>query len=168
MPTSSMGRLFDAVSSLIGIRQVATYEAQAAMEMEALADSRSDASTAYRFSVGESDFDPAPVLRSLVDDLRHGMSVGRMAARFHRAVAHLVGQVANQARTESGVETVVLTGGVFQNAILASLARKELEGRSFRVLGHRLVPPNDGGIALGQVAVAVHRQAVPPGSGRGE
>jgi len=166
--TSSMGRLFDAVSSLLGIRQVVSYEAQAAMEMEASADGCLDESPTYRFSVGELDFDPGPVLRSLVVDLRNGMPAGRMAAGFHLAVAHLVGQVASQARTESGVETVVLTGGVFQNAILASLARKELQARGFLVLGHRLVPPNDGGIALGQAAVAAHRQVEPSGLGRGE
>jgi len=168
VPTSSMGRLFDGVSSLLGIRQVVSYEAQAAMEMEASADGCFDDAPTYRFAVGESDFDPGPVLRGLVDDLRDGMEPGRVAAGFHLAVAHLVGQVASQERTESGVETVVLTGGVFQNAILASLARKELEGRGFLVLGHRLVPPNDGGIALGQAAVAAHRQAQPSGVGRGE
>jgi hydrogenase maturation protein HypF len=159
VPTSSMGRLFDAVSSLLGIRQVVSYEAQAAMEMEALADEHSVDAPINRFVVTQSDFDPGPVLRSLVAGVRDGLPAGRLAAGFHLAVAHLIGEVASMAREESGIETVVLTGGVFQNAILASQARKQLEGRDFLVLSHRLVPPNDGGIALGQVAVASHRQA---------
>jgi hydrogenase maturation protein HypF len=169
VPTSSVGRLFDAVSSLLGVRHTASYEAQAAMELEHLADQgTADARTGegalaaragpYRFTVSGDEIDVAPVLRAIVDDMRRGCATGPIAAGFHRAVAELIAEAADRLRDETGIERVALSGGVFQNVLLLRLARAALEARGLRVLTHRLVPPNDGGLALGQVAVAGWRR----------
>jgi hydrogenase maturation protein HypF len=155
-----MGRLFDAVSSLLDLRHSVSYEAQAAMELETAADV-GVAESAYRFPSDEREIDAAPVIRAVVDDLRAGHSVGAVAARFHLAVARLIVDVAVRLRERTGIDRVALSGGVFQNVLLVRLARADLRARGFRVLSHRVVPPNDGGLALGQVAVA-GRRARPP------
>jgi len=152
VPTSSMGRLFDAVSALTGVCQKITYEAQAAIELESIADSSDDAH--YAFDIGDSVIDPSPVLRSVVDDVRCGVPAGIVAMRFHRAVADVVHQLSVVLREREGIGTIGLSGGVFQNMTLTGLVQRRLESGGFRVLTHRLVPPNDGGIALGQAMVA--------------
>jgi hydrogenase maturation protein HypF len=161
VPTSSMGRLFDAVSSLVGLRQLATYEAQAALELEWAADSGDDDGRprprAYRFDVTPPEFDAATVLRAVIADRRDGVPVGAVAAAFHAAVARLIGDLGALHHARTGIDRVVLTGGVFQNMRLTRLARAELEARQLQVLTHRVVPANDGGLALGQAAVAGRR-----------
>ena len=152
VPTSSMGRLFDAVSALMGIRQEITYEAQAAIELETVADSTDD--DCYRFDLGDTVIDPAPVLLSVIRDTEQGVPVGAISMRFHRAVADAIVRVSVTLRDREGIGTIGLSGGVFQNVTLAGLARRSLEEEGFRVLTHRLVPPNDGGLALGQAMVA--------------
>jgi hydrogenase maturation protein HypF len=162
VPTSSMGRLFDAVSSLLGVRHVVSYEAQAAIEMEIAASAGLGAARDYRFAVAQEKIDPGPVLRGVIDDVRNGVPTGAIAAGFHMAVARLVADVAEQRRDDTGIAHVALSGGVFQNVLLVRLTRSHLIARGFDVLTHRLVPPNDGGLALGQVAVAAHSR---PGQG---
>ena len=163
--TSSMGRLFDAVSSLLGLRHEATYEAQAAMELQwAAQDAAAGASRPYRFDRRGDELDPSPVLRALVADRRAGVDIGAMAAGFHAAVARLIGDVAALEHARTGIDVVALSGGVFQNALLLGLARRELEARHFEVLTHRVVPPNDGGLALGQAAVAGYCATAPAGA----
>ena len=152
-PTSSMGRLFDAVSSLVGLRHTASYEAQAAIELEGAAMEHLEAARAYRFATPGDEIDPAPVLRAIVTDLGSGCLPGAIAAGFHLAVAGLIGESAARLSRQSGLRRVALSGGVFQNVLLVRLARTELRRRGLEVLTHRLVPPNDGGLALGQVAV---------------
>ena len=155
-PTSSMGRLFDAVSSLAGVRHVADYEAQAAIELEGIARDQGDCG-AYEFGLrgeGPAVADAAPVVRAVVADLRDGVPAAVIAARFHAAVASLVVDLAVTCRTATGIGTVTLSGGVFANALLLSMTRNRLQDREFTVLCHRYVPPNDGGLALGQVLVA--------------
>ncbi|MDQ3432891.1 MAG: carbamoyltransferase HypF, partial [Actinomycetota bacterium] len=166
--TSSMGRLFDAVSALAGVRQVAEYEAEAAIELEGLAHRALSGtrlgdgcgSPAYRFELragGTNEptvADAAPVIRAVVDDVRTGVHTGVIAARFHAAVADLTVLSAVAARAETGLDTVVLGGGVFQNALLLSSARRQLTRAGFTVLAPHRLPPNDGGIALGQMLVA--------------
>jgi hydrogenase maturation protein HypF len=98
--------------------------------------------------------DPGPVLVDIVRDLRDGRPVGAVAAGFHQAVARLIGEVAEELRRVTGIDRVALTGGVFQNVLVVRLARAELSRRDLQVLTHRVVPPNDGGLALGQVAIA--------------
>ncbi|MBD8869447.1 carbamoyltransferase HypF [Nocardioides donggukensis] len=160
VPTSSMGRLFDAVSSLVGVRHTVDYEAEAAIELEVLAAGAAGAPdpvpTAYSFEVtGDEPLvaDPAPVVRAVVADVRAGTAPDLIAARFHAAVADLVVRLAVHERTRSGLRTVALAGGVFQNAVLLESAERLLAGRGFTVLRPRLLPPHDGGLALGQILV---------------
>jgi hydrogenase maturation protein HypF len=154
-PTSSMGRLFDAVSALVGVRQVVAYEAQAAIELEGLARHTDAGPRTYAFAIDRSqspaDIDPTPVLTAIVSDLRAKVPAPVIGARFHRAIADLIVDLAEA--ESAGIHTVALSGGVFQNALLLRLARDGLRGRDFEVITHRLVPPNDGGIALGQLLV---------------
>ncbi|MFE5302410.1 carbamoyltransferase HypF [Streptomyces sp. NPDC056632] len=162
VPTSSMGRLFDAVASLAGICHLAGHEAQAAVALEAAAlrrpAVREDARYTFRLLApgpgGALTADPSPLLAAAADDVRGGVPAALVAARFHDAVARLVHTVCGAARGELGVETVALTGGVFANTVLASACARLLTQDGFTVLRHRLVPPNDGGLALGQLVVA--------------
>ena len=154
IPTSSMGRLFDAVAALVGVCSHAGYEAQPAIELEGAADRR-DVGVAYAFAVGDDGvIDAAPVWRALVADVRAGVAVGALAMRFHRAVAAAVVASSQRLRAGIGLTTVGLTGGVFQNVLLTELCGDALTAAGFTVLHHRAVPPNDGGLALGQAAVA--------------
>ncbi|MGW2719323.1 carbamoyltransferase HypF [Streptomyces sp. NPDC001492] len=157
--TSSMGRLFDAVSSLLGVCHRAGYEAQAALELEAAAASAREADTSgYAFALTSGTCDPAPVLRALVTDLRRGTPVGVLAARFHRGVARAVLEISRRARRDTGLATVALSGGVFANALLEEECTRLLAEDGFAVLRHGEVPPNDGGLALGQLVVAAHER----------
>ena len=157
VPTSSMGRLFDAVSSLAGVRQVVDYEAEAAIELEGLARGV-DVDVPYRFALDATGggwvADPGPVIRAVVADLAAGIGAPLVAARFHAGVAALVLDLCRRAREHTGLETVALGGGVFQNAVLLTAVVTGLGAEGFEVLRPRLLPPNDGGIALGQVLVA--------------
>jgi hydrogenase maturation protein HypF len=150
-PTSSMGRLFDAVSSLVGVRHVVDYEAQAAIELEGLSRGADCGETAYTFDVDNGVIDPGPVLREVVADQRAGVAPGTIGARFHQAVADMIVELAD--RQKGASPTVALSGGVFQNALLLRLALQGLQNKRFEVITHRCVPPNDGGIALGQLLV---------------
>jgi hydrogenase maturation protein HypF len=153
-----MGRLFDAVSSLAGVCHRAGYEAQAAMELEAAALEARDAdAAAYPFDVtgtGVLACDPAPMLGALLADRRRGTPAPVLAARFHRGVARAVAGLCHRARAASGLATVALTGGVFANGLLEQECTALLAGDGFTVLRHGEVPPNDGGLALGQLMVA--------------
>ncbi len=157
--TSSMGRLFDAVASLIGVLHVVSYEAQAAIWLEAQVDP--DETGAYPFAIEVREgpgvaslLDPRPALRAIIQDHRAGVSAPVIAARFHNGVADLVRDVCILARQATGINGVVLSGGVFQNATLHTRTLARLQKAGFGVFVHELVPPNDGGIALGQAAVA--------------
>jgi len=172
--TSSMGRLFDAVSALAGVRQHADYEAQAAIELEGVSRGESGAPH-YRFQLrpstdavdapGTADAgrlaDPGPVIRDVVRDLRSGAATGLIGARFHAAVVDLAVQCAERAHQETGLTVVALTGGVFQNALLLGELCVALRRSGFTVLRHRRVPPNDGGLALGQVLAGTSRADSP-------
>ncbi|WP_425471732.1 carbamoyltransferase HypF [Streptomyces cadmiisoli] len=169
VPTSSMGRLFDAVSSLAGVCHHAGYEAQAAIELEAAAVSAGceddDPRYTFRLTRGEGPgdaplaADPAPLLAAAVDDVRLGVPAATVAVRFHLAVARLVRTVCGAARETAGLETVALTGGVFANVLLSSACARGLRADGFTVLRHQRIPPNDGGLALGQLVVAARTAA---------
>jgi hydrogenase maturation protein HypF len=150
--TSSVGRLFDGFASLIGVRQEVRDEAQAAIELEALVDPAGEG--AYSLDITGMDFDAAPVFRSAVADLRAGVGRPRLAARFHNGLAAAMVEVARRARAATGVERVVLSGGVWQNMVLLERVLDGLEQAGLEVVIHRRVPANDGGLALGQAAVA--------------
>jgi len=156
--TSSVGRLFDGVAALIGLRERVTYDAQAAIELEALADP--GAHPAYEIVV----HDGAPrrvelgsVIRGIVDDLDRGTPVAVIAARFHATLAALVLRICTALRVERGLVDVVLSGGVFQNRRLARDVERALQLAGFTVYRHRLVPANDGGLAYGQAAIGAAR-----------
>jgi hydrogenase maturation protein HypF len=154
-PTSSMGRLFDAVSAITGVRQVVAYEAQAAIELEALARGFDCGARSYGFDVDRSGqtavIDAGSVIRDVVGDRCAGVPAGVIGARFHQAVADLVLTVADAERDASPI--VALSGGVFQNALLLRLTLTGLHAGGLQVITHRAVPPNDGGVALGQLLV---------------
>jgi hydrogenase maturation protein HypF len=161
--TSSAGRLFDAVSSLLGVRDVVSYEGQAAVELEQLADLAASGTYDARLERRGRGFEIAgrDLVRAAAEDLHAGVDASAIAARFHRGVANVISRGCDAAREPSGLTTVALSGGVFQNMLLLEWAIDRLEAGGFRVLRHRLVPPNDGGISLGQAVVAGH--AVRPG-----
>ena len=156
-PTSSMGRLFDAVASLIGVRHIVDFEAQAAIELEGLARSWvGKAGPSERYSFGHVDplcFDAAPLIRAIVADLDAGTDKALIAARFHQALAELVLDLAVHERDATDLNTVVLGGGVFQNSLLLRSARRLLLSSGFKVLVPTRLPPNDGGLALGQIMI---------------
>jgi hydrogenase maturation protein HypF len=158
-----MGRLFDAVSSLLGARHTVSYEAQAAIELETVAGPHMTAALPrYRFQVAGDKVDPGPLLGAMVDDIHRGSAPGAVAAGFHTAVAALIAEMAERLGESTGIDRVALSGGVFQNVLVVRLARAQLERLHMRVLTHRLVPPNDGGLALGQAVVAAARRQSPP------
>lgn len=153
--TSSMGRLFDAAASLAGVRQTVNYEAQAAIEFEALVDQGEQG--AYPFEVDRGLMRPGPAVRALVADVTSGVAVGRIAARFHNGLARTFLDALLAVKAETGVNDVVLSGGVWQNITLLRRTLSLLNTAGFRVYIHREVPTNDGGLALGQAAIAAAR-----------
>ncbi len=150
-PTSSMGRLFDAVAALVGLRATVNYEAQAAIELEALVDPSE--TKHYPFTIHNS-IDPARLITAVLADLHAHVPIPTIAARFHNSVAHMVRQVCDDLRTRTNLNEVALSGGVWQNVTLLAKTIQFLQADGFTVLLHSKVPPNDGGLALGQTAVA--------------
>ncbi len=151
--TSSMGRLFDAMASLIGLRNHVNYEGQAAMELEAIADKYETKS--YEFEIdGSRIIKSESVIKSAVEDLLSGIPASEIAARFHSAAADLIAKIAVEIRAERKLSRVALSGGVFQNALLLERTGELLKRENFEILTHNHVPANDGGIALGQAAIA--------------
>ena len=164
VPTSSMGRLFDAFAALIGVRETVSYEAQAAIEMEAMCEGVT-VDRGYRFAIEDSEFDPAPLFKSALEDLRCKVPRPEIAASFHHAVADLVLRCCVTAREQTAINTVGLSGGVFQNTTLLKLVTSALAGQEFEILTHRKVPPNDGGLALGQAAIGLVPSIFPNAKG---
>ncbi|NNF53778.1 MAG: carbamoyltransferase HypF [Acidimicrobiales bacterium] len=162
IPCSSMGRLFDAVASLVGLRQQISYEAQAAIELEHLALA-ADVPADLAFGWDGSNFDPAPLVAAMVEKLRHHPGDSDTAARLAAGVHHAVAAVVCEAVEKVGRgQPIVLTGGCFQNGLLLRLTRDRLQAMGERVLTHRIVPPNDGGLSLGQAFVAAHPSPLKP------
>jgi hydrogenase maturation protein HypF len=161
--TTSAGRLFDGVAALVGLQQRASFEGQAAMALEAVADAAEDGS--YPLPLVKMDASPwildwRSSVEAILEDLRRGQAVSRIAARFHRGLVEGIVAVARR----TGEPTVALTGGCFQNRLLTERAARRLEAEGFRVLLHRCVPTNDGGISLGQILVAARRRTRQSGS----
>ncbi len=153
--TSSIGRLFDAVASITGACDRSTFEGQAAMALEAVA-TREPGDGAYPYDVRREDgrwvVDPAPLIRQVCADV--DLAASGVAWRFHETLGRMVADVCSRIRDEEQVNDVALTGGVFVNAALSRSATLHLEGAGFRVHRHERVPPNDGGLCLGQIAIA--------------
>jgi hydrogenase maturation protein HypF len=158
--TTSAGRLFDAVAAILGVRDHINYEGQAAVELEQLADPAE--TTTYPVAIEDGDplrIDSAGLVRAVVADMRGGVAPPRVAARFHNGLADAAVSACARVRDSTGLGVVALSGGVFQNVLLTERVVAGLRGGGFRVLTHSRVPPNDGGISLGQVAVAGARDA---------
>jgi hydrogenase maturation protein HypF len=157
--TSSMGRLFDAVAALCGIRGVATYEGQAAVELEGCvtAGEHSPYPLPLVREAGRAVLDGRALIRAVADDLAAGVPPGVVAARFHAGVAEATAEACAELAGLHGLETVVLSGGVFQNRTLLERSSALLAARGLRALVPERLPPNDGGIAYGQAAVAAAR-----------
>jgi hydrogenase maturation protein HypF len=175
--TSSFGRLFDAVASIAGIRDRVSFEGQAAIELEQLATGTAN-DQHYPFEIekakvssntqptqlaapvgwepaAETDIvDTRPLIRAVLGDVQRGVDAGRIARRFHSTVAEIIGRVCGKIRDETQLQAVVLSGGVLMNGLVARETAQSLQSAGFRVYRHRLVPPNDGGLSLGQLAVA--------------
>jgi hydrogenase maturation protein HypF len=149
--TSSIGRLFDAVSALIGIRQIVNYEAQAAIELEALIDPQESGS--YHFSVNEQ-IGLGQVFDGILEDINAGINNPVIAARFHNTLARMVLKVCQEIRHFHAINQVCLSGGVWQNATLLTKTETLLKMDNFQVFRHHLVSPNDSGLAVGQAAIA--------------
>jgi hydrogenase maturation protein HypF len=156
--TSSCGRLFDAVSALIGIRGVIEYEAQAAIDLEMLAYDEAHETGDYPFSIAEQDgvkiIKVHDLLSAIINDLYKNTSEARIAARFHNTVARMIVELCQEISARTAITQVALSGGVFQNRLLLRKAIALLESVGLEVYTHRQVPCNDGGISLGQVVIA--------------
>ncbi len=158
-PTSSVGRLFDGVAALAGVRDRASYEGQAAIELEWLA-SEVPADGHYPFEIEEEGedrplvVDTRPLIAEVARELRRGRGAAIVGRRFHSTLVEIVAAVCSRLRSRTGLGAVVLSGGVFLNALLLGEAIERLERDGFRVYRHRRVPPSDGGLSLGQLAIA--------------
>lgn len=158
--TTSAGRLFDAVAALIGLRSTASYEAQAAIELEAAAVKEPLTSgDGYEVVLrndnqGCLELDPSPLVRTVMADQRTGTASAVIAARFHEGLGLGVAQAAVVLADAHGLDTVALSGGVFQNARLSAIVETDIAKQGLRVLVHSHIPPNDGGISIGQAAIA--------------
>lgn len=170
--TSSMGRLFDAAAAILGICGQATYEGEPAIELEAAAwralgsESICPTGNMASFSVTESSrpddchvLNSRPLFEALLEGIGAGVPAGRLALDFHVAVAHASARIANEICAREGLDTVVLSGGVFMNRLLLQLLTRELKSAGLTVLVPHTVPVNDGCIAYGQAAVASARLA---------
>jgi hydrogenase maturation protein HypF len=159
--TSSCGRLFDAVSALLGVRTVVSYEGQAAIELEAIAE-QSDTNEVYPYSIVSTNdskvLDMRPMIEAIVGDLEVFEPISAIARRFHNTVSRATADMCGKIREATGNNRVVLSGGSFQNKLLANGIYSMLAGDGFEVFIHRLVPPNDGGLALGQAVIAGNKQ----------
>jgi hydrogenase maturation protein HypF len=154
--TSSMGRLFDAVSSLLSIRDEVRYEGQAAIELEMIADQGVKEEYSFHLHQDETqmEIDPAEMIRGIVGDLMDGLASSKVSGKFHRTIVRLIIETCEAIRSGERLNRVVLSGGVFQNILLLSLVTEGLKRSGFDVYTHHLVPTNDGGISLGQAVIA--------------
>lgn len=161
LPTSSAGRLFDALASLAGVRDAVTYEGQAAIELEAAA--ADDDAAPYEVPLADGapfELDARPLVRAVVAEVEAGTERGTIAARVYASLGRAIALACVRAREATGLGTVALSGGCFQSALLVRRAASALERSGFEVLLHARVPPSDGGLALGQAVVAGwHRRA---------
>jgi len=153
--TSSLGRLFDGIAAITGIRSRVYFEGQAAMEMEMAADQVTEAHYNYEWEAGEYyRIMPQPIVRGVVEDLLKGIRPSEISAKFHCTLIRLFSDICEIVSRERDIKRVVMSGGAFQNAILLTGLTKALEDRGLQVFSHRIVPTNDGGICLGQAMAA--------------
>lgn len=156
--TSSAGRLFDAVSALAGVRMEIDYEAEAAIELEMLAPDDVTRFAPYPFTLirerGIEVIKLKELISAVVSDIQGGVPAPVISGKFHQTMAKIIVATCQSISRRSGISSVALSGGVFQNRLLFNLAANGLEKEGFSVFSHRLIPCNDGGIALGQAVIA--------------
>lgn len=152
--TSSMGRLFDGMASLLGLRNVVNYEGQAAIELEAIAMRGLTEGYEFEIDARSNLIKTEIVIRQVVEDLFDKVSPPKISAKFHNGVARLIARLARNVRNERKLNRVALSGGVFQNMLLLENVCRVLGKDGFEVFTHSRVPTNDGGISLGQAAIA--------------
>jgi hydrogenase maturation protein HypF len=154
--TSSLGRLFDGIAALVGLRQRVKYEGQAAMELEMAIEENGE--SFYPYEIRDDGphwiFTHEPIIKGVVKDLKRGLSQGRISAKFHHTLLHMLSEICLRVREKWGLNRVALSGGVFQNAFLMEGLSRTLHDQDFRVISHSKVPTNDGGISLGQAVIA--------------
>nr|MBC8413690.1 carbamoyltransferase HypF [bacterium] len=148
--TSSMGRLFDGIAFILGLRRQVSYNAQAAILLEQQA-ARAVTTEYYDFNLRGEIIDHLPIIRGVVNDRDSGIQICTISRKFHNSIALIIRDTAKLIREETGIKEVVLSGGVFQNAELLLMTLNLLQDSGFKPLVHQLVPPNDGGLSLGQV-----------------
>jgi hydrogenase maturation protein HypF len=158
-PTSSAGRLFDAVAAMLGLCDVTTYEGQAAVRLESIADPLLRDCYPFEFQTREQPWivDFGKTIREIRDDRRYGVTTSEISAKFHNTIVAAIVQICRFLRGQRGLGGVALSGGVFQNELLLRRTVEALQSRHFKVFTNSAVPPNDGGLALGQAAVAMER-----------
>jgi hydrogenase maturation protein HypF len=157
--TSSCGRLFDGVAALIGLRDSVHYEGQAAAELEnIIPDPEAETPNPYSFEIndnaGELVISTDAIIRQVADDVQKRLEPGTISLKFHDVMVRIFTEIAQRLRTKTGIDHVALSGGCFQNMYLLTLLKQTLEQKGFTVYTHSKVPPNDGGISLGQAVVA--------------
>ncbi len=153
--TSSLGRLFDGVASILGLRNYVAFEGQAAMELEMLAKEKTDCAYHYEWLFDDGiKIQPQPIIRGVVNDVLKGVEPRVISAKFHNTLVRLFAELCEVMRKDSGLNRVVLSGGVFQNSLMLCGLLSALKEKNFAVYSHTRVPPNDGGICLGQALVA--------------
>jgi len=151
--TSSCGRLFDAVSSILGICSEVTFEAEAAIQLEMLLDKSVDES--YDLDVNTlGALSMQSLIKSIIDDFQNGVPVSKISAKFHNTLAWMFTEIAELTREKTKINRVALSGGVFQNVYFFNRLVEQLKSRDFEILTHAQIPTNDGGLALGQIAIA--------------
>lgn len=170
--TSSLGRLFDAVSSVVGLRDFVSFEGQAAMELEMIASDRPDLDP-YPYRIDEKGgvfvIDVSQTIECICEEVRAQVSPSDVSRKFHETISRAVTEVCSLIRARTSIRDVCMSGGVFQNTLLSNLLIDSLEKSAFKVHFHSLVPPNDGGISLGQAAIAsfaARKNSVCPVTGR--
>ena len=152
-PSSGMGRLFDGVAAILGVKSLASYEGQGAVLLEAAA-TETDARYPYALEGSPLRFDWRPTVRAMVADREKGLPVGEIAGRFHNSLVAMAAEICRAAREKTKISDVALSGGTFQNMILMRRLPAALEKEGFRVWKHRRVSANDEGLSLGQLMIA--------------
>lgn len=160
--TSSAGRLFDAVAAIVGIRGKISYEGQAAIEFEMLSKERKESSYPFKINEQKDGFvvDTRPLINAILEERKKGVDVEVIATRFHWSLSYIILNVCELLRKYWGLNEVALSGGVFQNSLLVKQTVDLLTSAGFEVFLHKLLPPNDGGISLGQAVVGYHQLLV--------
>jgi hydrogenase maturation protein HypF len=153
--TSSLGRLFDGIAAITGVRRRVHFEGQAAMELEMAADQVTEAHYNYEWEPGAYyRITPRPIVRGVVEDFLKGKRTSEISAKFHCTLIRLFSDICEIVSRERDIKRVVMSGGVFQNAVLLTWLTRALEDKGLQVFSHKIVPTNDGGICLGQAVAA--------------